>query len=171
MKSYVIALILVVGVLGGFYGGYKVGQNNVTASASTSSSNRSSGAGSGFGGGFTGGRGAGAVCPTPGATPSPGGTAIARGMITNLSSTSMTITNTSCDVNVTFGPTVTITKTVIGSTADLQDNLTVTISGTRQADGSIKATAIVIGTGGAIRIGTGTGSGTGTGTGTGTGGG
>ena len=36
MKTYVIALAVLVGVLGGFYGGYKVGQNNVSASSSPS---------------------------------------------------------------------------------------------------------------------------------------
>jgi len=35
MKMYMVALVVVVGVLGGFYGGYKVGQNNVSASTST----------------------------------------------------------------------------------------------------------------------------------------
>src|SRR4029077_3675109 len=110
--------------------------------------NRAGGSNTGFGGGLTGGRGVGAVCPSPGATPSPGGVALARGTITDLTGVSMTITNTSCDVKVTFGPTVTISKSVLGSTSDLVDNLTVTITGTRQADGSIKATAIVIGTAG-----------------------
>jgi hypothetical protein len=162
MKSYVIALVLLVGVLGGFYGGYKVGQNNVSASASTSTSNRTGGSNAGSGGGFTGGRGVGAVCPSPGATPAPGATALARGTVADLTSNSLTVTNTSCDVKITFGPTVTISKQVLGSTSDLVDNLTVTITGTRQADGSIKAQAIVIGTaGGGARIGPGTGSGAG----------
>jgi hypothetical protein len=160
MKSYVIALVLLVGVLGGFYGGYKVGQNNVSASANTSTSNRTGGSNAGFGGGFTGGRGAAGVCPSPGAAP--GGTALARGTVTDLTSNSLTVTNTSCDVKITFGPTVTISKQVLGSTSDLVDNLTVTITGTRQADGSIKAQTIVIGTaGGGVRIGPGTGSGAG----------
>jgi hypothetical protein len=40
---------------------------------------------------------------------------------------------------------VQISRQVAGNTGDLKDNLTVTIIGTRQADGSIKATAIQIG--------------------------
>jgi hypothetical protein len=59
---------------------------------------------------------------------------------------------------VTFGPTVTISKQVLGTTSDLQDNQTVTITGTRQADGSILAQTIQIGTaGGGVRTGAGAG--------------
>jgi len=53
---------------------------------------------------------------------------------------------------VTFGNTVQVSKNVAGSTSDLQDNMTITVIGTRQADGSIKATTIQIG-GGAGRFG------------------
>jgi len=55
------------------------------------------------------------------------------------------VTNPNCDVKVTFDATVQISRQVSGSTSDLKDNLTVTIIGTRQADGTIKATAIQIG--------------------------
>ena len=144
MKSYVIALLVVVGVLGGFYGGYKVGQNNVSAASPTTGSSRT---GNFTGGAAGGGRGGfGAVCPSPGApTPAAGSNALARGSITDLTSASMTITNTSCDVKVVYGNTVQVSKNVTGSTSDLQDNITVTIVGTRQPDGTIKATQIQIG--------------------------
>src|SRR6266852_8605640 len=156
MKTYVVALFVVVGVLGGFYGGYKVGQNNVTASASTNNARASTNTGSNS---FGGGRGAtGGVCPSPGATTAAGTQGLARGTVTNLSGTSMTVTNTNCDVKVTFGPTVAISKQALGSTSDLQDNQTVTITGTRQPDGSILAQTIQIGMAGAgVRTGTGTG--------------
>ncbi len=157
MKTYVIALVVVVGVLGGFYGGYKVGQNNVSASASTTGTGTRTGTGGGSTA-FGGGRALGAVCPSPGATPAAGSQGVARGTVADLNSTSMTVTNTSCDVKVTFGPTVTISKQVLGSTSDLQDNQTVTITGTRQADGSILAQTIQIGSAAAIRIGTGGGT-------------
>jgi hypothetical protein len=165
MKTYVVALVVLVGVLGGFYGGYKVGQDNVSASSPVASSRSGTGTGSNP---FGGGRALGAVCPSPGATPPAAGTTgVARGSITNLSGTSMTITSTNCDVKVTFGPTVVVQKTVLGSTSDLQDNLTVTITGTRQADGSILAQTIQIGTGGGgVRTGTG-GGGSGSGSGSG----
>ena len=160
MKMYVIALAVLVGVLGGFYGGYKVGQNNVSASSTTGGTRAGNTGGSSL---IAGGRGFGTVCPSPGATPpATGSQGLARGTVTNLSGTSMTVTNTNCDVKVTFGPTVTIQKQVLGSTADLRDNLTVTITGTRQADGSILAQTILIGTGGGgVRTGGGGGSGSG----------
>jgi Domain of unknown function (DUF5666) len=155
MKTYVVALVVIVGVLGGFYGGYKVGQNNVSASTASAGTRTSAGSGSNA---FTGGRGVGAVCPSPGATPAVGTAGVARGTVTNLAGTSMTVTSTGCDVKVTFGPTVTISKQALGSTSDLQDNQTVTITGTRQPDGSILAQTIQIGPaggGGGIRPGTG----------------
>ena len=145
MKSYVVVLLLVVGVLAGFYGGFKVGQSNV--SASTNSPKSAARTPANFGG-FGGARGANAVCPSPGAaTPSPGTQAVARGTINNLTSSSMTLTNTQCDVKIVFGNTVQVSKTVAGNTSDLKDSITVTIIGTRQADGSIKATTIQIGAG------------------------
>src|SRR5216683_2748527 len=107
MKTYVIALVVLVGVLGGFYGGYKVGQNNVSASASTAGARASNTSGSNP---FTGGRALGAACPSPGATPAAGAQ-------------------------------------------------TVTITGTRQADGSILAQTIQIGpAGGGARPGAGGGT-------------
>jgi len=154
VKSYVFILLIVVGILGGFYGGYRLGHN--TVSASTTSQNTAGRAGGGaFGGGRGGGGGTGfgAACPSPGApSPSPGTNAVAAGAITDLTNSSLTITETSCDIKVTFGNTVQVSKNVAGSTADLQDNMTITVIGTRQADGSIKATTIQIG-GGAGRFG------------------
>ena len=150
MKPYIVALLVVVGVLAGFYGGYRMGQNNVSASTTQNQSARAGNPGSGFGrgGGFGG------ACPSPGApSPSPGTNAVASGTITDLTSSSLTITMTACDVKVTFGNTVQVSKTVTGTTSDLKDNMTVTIVGTRQADGSIKATAIQIGARIVIRAG------------------
>lgn len=153
MKTYVVALLVAVGILAGFYGGFKVGQNNVSANtgskAAANSGTRTGTGGGNFGGG--GGRNFGTACPSPGAaTPAPGTNAVARGSITNLSSTSMTITTASCEIKVEFGNTVQVSKTVPGSTSDLQDNMTVTVIGTRQSDGSVKATTIQIGNGNAI---------------------
>lgn len=154
MKAYVVALLLVVAVLGGFYGGYKVGQSNVAKASTTSGqASRTPGGFGGFGGGGRGGGGA-AACPSPGApSPSPGTNAIARGTISDLTSNSFTIALTACDVKVTFGNTVQIFKTTPGSTSDLKDNVTITVIGTRQADGSIKATTVQIGGGGFVNPG------------------
>jgi hypothetical protein len=57
----------------------------------------------------------------------------------------MTVSSTACDVRIVFGNTVQVSKTVAGSSSDLRDNMTVTIIGTRQSDGSIQATMIQIG--------------------------
>ena len=150
MKLYVVALLLAVGILGGFYGGYKLGQNNV--SANTTAQNTTSRTGGNFGGGAGTRGGLAAACPSPGApTPSPGTNAAVRGTVTDLTSTSLTITTTACDTKVVFGNTVQVSKTVAGSTSDLKDNMTVTIVGTRQADGSLKATTIQIG-GGTVAV-------------------
>ena len=143
MKVYVVALLLVVGILGGFYGGYKIGHNNVSANTTGQTPIARAGNQTGNVGGGRLGAGA---CPSPGApTPSPGARAVATGTVTGLSSSSLTVTNTNCDVKVTFDSTVQISRQASGTTSDLKDNLTVTIIGTRQADGSIKATAIQIG--------------------------
>ncbi|OLB82081.1 MAG: hypothetical protein AUI15_38620 [Actinobacteria bacterium 13_2_20CM_2_66_6] len=145
MKPYLVALLLVVGILGGFYGGYKTGQNNVSASAASQNQASRTGGQGAFAGG-RGGGGFGSACPSPGAaSPSPGSNAVASGTVTDLTSTSLTITAAGCDVKIVFGNTVQVSKTVTGSTSDLKDNMTVTIVGTRQADGSIKATTIQIG--------------------------
>src|SRR5260370_16480221 len=105
MKTYVIALAVLVGVLGGFYGGYKVGQNNVSASSPSASTRTGAPNGSSI---FTGGgRGLSAACPSPGATPAAGSQGLARGTVTSLNSTSMTVTNTTCDVMLPSRPTVT----------------------------------------------------------------
>ncbi len=148
MKSYVVVLLLVVGILGGFYGGYKIGQNNVSASSGTNNNPVATRTGGGtFGGGTGAGRGGfGTLCPSPGApSPSPGANAVARGTVTDLANGSLTITSAQCDLKIVFGNTVQVSKTVAGNTSDLKNNITVTIVGTRQADGSIKATTIQIG--------------------------
>jgi hypothetical protein len=147
IKLPVAALIVVVALLGGFYGGYKLGGGG-TASAANST-NLKSGNGSDFAG-----RGV-AACPSPGASPSaaPSG-AVARrgatGTVTNLDSTSLTVHDARChtDVKVTFDQSVIIRKSVVGQSSDLSDNQTVVVTGTRQPDGSIKASSITIGTGG-----------------------
>src|SRR5260370_25882084 len=130
MKTYVVGLFVVVGVLGGFYGGYKVGQNNVSASASTAGARASNTSGSNP---FTGGRALGAACPSPGATPAAGAQSVARGTVANLGGTSMTVTSTTFEVKGTFRPNVTIQKQVLRSTGRLQDNQPRTIAATRQA--------------------------------------
>lgn len=146
IKLPIAALVVIVGLLGGFYGGYKVGGGGTTASAAAATTGTRT-AGNGFGGG----RGVAAACPSPGATPaaSPSGAAARRGAtgtIANLTSNSLTIHDTRCntDVKITFDQSVIVRKTVVGQASDLQESETVTVTGTRQADGSIKANSISI---------------------------
>lgn len=146
MRIAIVALAVLVGVLGGFYGGYKVGQNNVAAAAS-SGNNSNNAARRSTSGGFVPGRSGNAnaaVCPSPGATPSAGAQALARGTVTNLTATSMTVTNAQCSVTITFAPSTPVQKQVAGSVSDLANNQTVTVTGTRNADGSVTAAAIQI---------------------------
>jgi hypothetical protein len=145
LKFPIAILIAVVTLLGGFYGGYKMGQ---TTPARASAATTGTGAGA-FAG--LGGANAAAQCTAP--TPNPSASAGARGfrrgatgVISNLTSGTMTIHNAVCntDTKVTFSPTVIVRKTVVGSATDLQENLNVTIQGQRQPDGSVTATSIQI---------------------------
>jgi hypothetical protein len=145
IKLPIAALIVIVGLLGGFYGGYKVGGGGTTASAAGSTTGTRTGTGLG------GGRGLAAACPSPGATPAaaPSGNVARRattGTVTNLTSSSLTVHDARCntDVKVTFDQSVIVRKTVVGQASDLQETETITVTGTRQADGSIKANSISI---------------------------
>jgi hypothetical protein len=66
--------------------------------------------------------------------------------VTNLTSSSLTVHDARCntDVKVTFDPSVIVRKTALGQVSDLQEQETVTVIGTRQADGSVKANSIQI---------------------------
>jgi hypothetical protein len=147
IKLPIAALVVIVGLLGGFYGGYKVGGGGTAAAASSTTGGTLRTAGSGFGGG----RGLAAACPSPGATPSAAASGAAArrattGTVTNLTNTSLTVHDSRCntDVKVTFDPSVIVRKTVVGQAGDLQETETITVTGTRQADGSIKANSISI---------------------------
>ena len=144
IKFPIAALVVVVALLGGFYGGYKVGGSG-QASAAASTTNGTGAAAIGRGLGVA------AACPSPGATPAPSASGrVARrgtsGTVTNLTSSSLTVHDARCntDVKVTFDPSVIVRKTALGQVSDLQEQETVTVIGTRQADGSVKANSIQI---------------------------
>jgi hypothetical protein len=146
IKLPIAALVVIVGLLGGFYGGYKVGGGGTTANAAAATTGARTGAN-----GAAGGRGVAAACPSPGATaaPSPSGAAARRGAtgtVANLTANSLTIHDTRCntDVKITFDQSVIVRKSVVGQPSDLQETDTITVTGTRQADGSIKANSITI---------------------------
>ena len=145
IKLPIAALVVVVALLGGFYGGYKIGGGG-TASAANNT-NTPSRTGNNL---FAGGRGV-AACPnaSPSASATASGPTLRRGAtgtVSNLTSNGLTIHDTRCntDVKVTFDQSVIVRKTVIGQSSDLQENQNVTVTGTRQADGSIKANSINI---------------------------
>ncbi len=146
IKLPIAALVGVVGLLGGFYGGYKVGGGGTTANAAASTTGART-AGNGLGGG----RGAAAACPSPGASPSASASGAAArrgasGTVTNLTNNSLTIHDARCntDVKITFDQSVIVRKSGVGQASDLQESETVTVTGTREADGSIKANSVTI---------------------------
>ena len=146
IKLPIAALVVIVGLLGGFYGGYKVGGGGTTANAAAATTGTRT-----TGNGFGGGRGVAAACPSPGATPAAGASGAAArrgatGTVANLTANSLTIHDTRCntDVKITFDQSVIVRKTVVGQASDLQETATITVTGTRQADGSIKANTINI---------------------------
>ena len=145
IKLPIAALVVVVALLGGFYGGYKIGGGGtaVAANNTTGASNRTANS-------FGGGRGL-AACPnaSPSASASASGATLRRGAtgtVTNLTSNSLTVHDTRCntDVKITFDQSVIVRKTVVGQSSDLQEDQNVSVTGTRQADGSIKANSINI---------------------------
>jgi hypothetical protein len=144
IKLPIAALVVVVALLGGFFGGYKIGGSGTASAANSSSGSLKTANGSLGGRGF-------ATCPSTSASPAaaPSGAILRRGTsgtITNLTSNSLTIHDTRCntDVKVTFDSSVIVRKTVVGQASDVQESETVTVTGTRQADGSIKANSINI---------------------------
>ena len=143
IKLPIAALVVVVALLGGFYGGYKVGGGGTAVAANNTGANGKTPTG------FNGGRGL-AACPTANASASPEPSGAVRrgasGTITNLTSNSLTVHDARCntDVKVTFDQSVIVRKMVLGQPSDLQENATVTVVGTRQADGSVKANSITI---------------------------
>ncbi|TMD42983.1 MAG: hypothetical protein E6I88_02725 [Chloroflexi bacterium] len=147
IKLPIAALVIVVALLGGFYGGYKIGGGGTAnaAAANNGTGNANRGGATGFGGRLA------AACPSPGASPSAAASGAAArrgatGTVTNLTSNSLTVHDARCntDVKVTFDPSVIVRKTVVGQSSDLQESQNVTVVGTRQADGTVKANSITI---------------------------
>jgi hypothetical protein len=144
IKLPIAALVVIIGILGGFYGGYKVGGGGTTANAAAGTTGVKT-----LGNGLQGGRGL-VACPSPGASPAATASGPARrgatGTIANLTGNSLVIHDARCntDIKVTFDSSVIVRKTVVGQTSDLQESETVTVTGTRQPDGSLKANSINI---------------------------
>src|SRR5215467_3355889 len=148
MNQLTAGLIVVIGILGGFYVGAKYGQGHATAAASTTtSSTAGTGAGAGgFAGGGGGGAGTGAAGAGAGAGAGGGLGAATFGTITAVNGDTITIhdTRNNRDVKVNIA-SARITKTADGTPADLAQNTTVTVVGQTGSDGVVTATTIAIG--------------------------
>jgi hypothetical protein len=142
--NYVTAgLLAFITLLGGFYGGYRYEAAKVPSSSAGSPTASATGGGTGVGR-FAGGGGAFAGGGGTGGAGFFGGRGGA-GTITNLTATGFTLTTPGgATTKVTFGSGMTVRKTVDGATSDLQDNLTVTVTGQRDASGNLTATAVTI---------------------------
>jgi hypothetical protein len=146
MSNLTAGIVVVIALLGGFYGGFRYESGKVPAAAAASTGTAATGTtgrgangtGTGGGAGFAGGGAAGGA----------GGGFAGRGgvgTITNLTSTGFTLHSANgTDIKVTFGSSATVRMTVAGQLTDLKDNVTVTVTGARDASGNITATAITI---------------------------
>jgi hypothetical protein len=132
MQKVIAGLVVVVGVLAGFYGGAKFGSAHSTASAASTGTAASPSAGTRTGGGGNGGFGAPA----------------AAGQIVATADGSITVHDrtTGKDVKVTLG-NARISKTVQGTAADLTQNQTVSVVGQAGSDGTVNAQVVSIGGG------------------------
>ena len=141
MNQLTAGLIVVIGVLGGFYVGAKYGQGHpAPAAAAATTGATATGAGGGAGAtGAGGGAGRGGF----------GGANATVGAITAVSGDTITVhnTRTNADVKVNVS-SARITKTTDGAPSDLTQNQTVTIIGQAGADGTVTATTIAVGTAG-----------------------
>jgi len=148
MNQLTAGLIVVIGILGGFYVGAKYGQGHPPASTTAASTTgtgatgaRAGAGGAGGAGAFGGGGGAGG-----GALGLAGNATV--GQITAVTGDTITIhdarTNKDVKVNVSSAR---ISKTTDGSPTDLTQNQTVTVVGQTGSDGTVTATVVSIGTG------------------------
>ena len=137
MRNLTDALVVVIAVLGGFYSGWKLSQSRAGSGGSPSAavgfatpSPSAAAGGNGGNGGFTGGFAG-------------RGTA---GQVTAVSGNVITIHNptTGQDTKVQLGSDTTVSKTLAGSTADLQPGVNVTVVGQPGADGTVNATSVSI---------------------------
>jgi len=130
-----IALVVVIGVMGGFYAGWKYSQTHIAAAPPTATT--TAGGGAAAAGGFGGGA-------------ATGGTAAAgaiSGPITAVGSGTLTIHDrtTDKDVKVAYTDTVRIVKSAPGTTADLAPNTTISVVGQADSSGTVQAAMITIG--------------------------
>jgi len=139
-NKLIAGLVVLVGVLAGFYGGTKFGQAHPTAAAaaSTTTGTRTSASPGAAGRGANGAAGRAGNFGAP----------AAAGQIIAVGDGTITVQDrqTGKQVKVSVG-SARITKTVQGTTADLTQNQTVTVIGQTGSDGTVNAQTISIGGG------------------------
>jgi hypothetical protein len=140
MNQLTAGLIVVVGILGGFYVGAKYGQGHPPPSSTPAVATNATG----FGGGAATGAG-GAAAGRGGFGGAGNATA---GTITAVSGDTITVHNarTNADVKINVS-SARITKTADGAPSDLTANQTVTVVGQAGSDGVVNATTIAVGVG------------------------
>ncbi len=129
MRNLTLALVVVIGVLGGFYSGWKYSQSKEGAAAPAA-----------------------AVASLPAAAASAsaattgGGGGFAGRQVTAVSGSVVTVHNqaTGQDVKVDISSGTVINKTTAGSLTDLRPGVNVTVTGQAGADGTVSATAVNI---------------------------
>ena len=131
MNQLTVSLIVVIGILGGFYFGARYGQGHPTPSASPAAATSTGGGGATGTGGFGG---AGGFAPA------------ASGAITAVSGTTITVHDrqTGKDVKVDVSA-ARISRTTQGTPSDLTQNETVTVIGQAGPDGTVSAQTIATG--------------------------
>jgi hypothetical protein len=149
MNTLTAGLIVLIGVLGGFYVGAKYGQGHPPASANAAAAS-TTGRGTGAGGTGAAGTGTGAARFGAGGTGAAGATGTGGnatlGTITAVNGDTITVhdSRTNADVKINIA-SARITKTTDGTPADLTQNQTVTVVGQAGSDGTVTATTIAVG--------------------------
>jgi hypothetical protein len=141
MRNLTVALVVVIGVLGGFYSGWKYSQSKTAATTPAAAVSSAPAAAATAGTGATGGGAAGG-----GAAGGFAGRGATVGQVTAVNGNVVTIHNpqTNQDVKVDIAAGTVISRSVAASVADLQPGTDVTVTGQPNADGSLNATAITI---------------------------
>lgn len=141
MNQLTAGMIVVIGVLGGFYFGAKYGQGHPPPSSTPVAATTTAGTGAGRLGGGGGGFGGGAGTGGSGIAPAVAGT------VTAVNGTTITVTDRSGRAVKVDVSGARITRTQLGTTADLTQNATVTVVGQTGADGTVTAQTVAIGGG------------------------
>jgi hypothetical protein len=122
MKAVVVGLVVVLGLLGGFYGGLRYGEAHAAGSTPAVQPRAGLGGGrAGFGG--------------------------VSGRIVSAGDGTITVHDASNnkDVTVKLGAGVTISKVAQGTTSDLTQNANVTVIGQTGSDGTVTARTVQVG--------------------------